>query len=108
MTNLFWVQLILSNGGFALGTVLLKKYADTGSLLWLTGAFAIFASANLIYARILAHGLGQAAALSSMGHVLLLVLVGTAMGERMTEDKIAALVLAGVAIWLFSRPAGTA
>lgn len=106
MLTPFWIQLMTSNLGFVAGTVLLKRYADSGSLLWLMAAFATFATANLIYARILVHGIGQAAALSSIGHVLLLVLIGTAMGERLTGDKIAAVVLAGVAIWLFSRPTG--
>ncbi|MEM8821051.1 MAG: hypothetical protein AAGE90_16235 [Pseudomonadota bacterium] len=106
MTTAFWITLFASTVGFVSGTVALTKYAASGSLLWLALSFTIFAIANLLYARILAHGLSQGAALSSISHLLLLVLVGTVMGERLTGDRVAAVVLAAVAIWLFSKPTG--
>ena len=95
MTAVSWLSLLASSGGFAGGSYFLKRYADLGSLVDLGCAFAIFALSNLIYAQVLAKGLGQGAAMSSMTHLIIVSVIGmTAFGERMTYHQISGLMLA--------------
>jgi drug/metabolite transporter (DMT)-like permease len=103
MTAHFVFNLIASSAGFALGGVFLKRYADAGAWHDLGVAFAIFACSNLLYAHVLAKGLGQGAVLSSMAHLLLMSAGGVLIfGERMGPMHVAGLVSALVTIWLFT------
>lgn len=102
MNNTALVSLLCSSAGFSTGTIFLKKYADSGSLLSLGAAFAIFAVSNLIYAKLLQSGLGQGATLSSMAQLVLMSVVGLVLfGERMTPFNLTGLVLALMAVWAF-------
>lgn len=104
MTTVSWLSLLASSGGFAGGSYFLKRYADLGTLFDLGWAFAIFALSNLIYAQVLAKGLGQGAAMSSMTHLIIVSLIGvTAFGERMTYHQIGGLMFALCSIWLFAQ-----
>ncbi|MGJ8628781.1 MAG: hypothetical protein ACSHXB_17605 [Sulfitobacter sp.] len=96
-------NLVVSSVGFALGSVYLKKYADHGAWLDLGGAFLVFGVSNLVYAQILARGLGQGAVLSSMAHLILMSVAGVLLfGERMGLYHVAGLVSALVTLWLFT------
>ena len=101
-----WLFLLVSSGGFASGSYYLKRYADMGALVDLTCAFVIFALSNLLYAQLLTKGLGQAAALSSMSHLVLMSVLGvTAFGERLNTYQIGGLMFALCSIWLFAKSA---
>lgn len=103
MTAVSWLSLLAFSGGFAGGSYFLKRYADLGSLADLGCAFAIFALSNLIYVNVLAKGLGQGAAMSSMTHLILMTIIGiTAFGERLTYHQIGGLMFALCSIWLFA------
>lgn len=109
MTTVSWLSLLASSGGFAGGSYFLKRYADFGTLGDLGYAFAIFALSNLIYANVLAKGLGQGAAMSSMTHLIIMSLVGLiAFGERMTFHQVGGLIFAMCSIWLFAQSAESA
>lgn len=106
MTAASWLSLLASSGGFASGGYFLKRFADLGLLADLGCAFAIFALSNLIYASVLAKGLGQGAALSSMTHLILMTVIGiTAFGERLNYHQIGGLMFALCSIWLFALSA---
>ena len=103
MTALLAFNLIVSSAGFALGGVYLKRYADAGGWSDLATAFAICAASNLVYAQILAKGLGQGAVLSGMTHLILMSAIGVLLfGERLGPHHVAGLVTALAAIWLFA------
>jgi drug/metabolite transporter (DMT)-like permease len=102
------LSLLASSAGFTAGSFFLKRYADLGSLTDLICAFAVFACTNLIYARVLAKGLGQGAVLSSMSQVILLSALGALVfGERLNAHQLAGLGLAIGSIWLFAQSGGT-
>ncbi|WP_299730631.1 hypothetical protein [uncultured Tateyamaria sp.] len=101
-----WFALATCGTGFTAGSVLLKRFADTGLGHFLILAFLIFGLSNLAYARLLAHGLGQGAVLSSMSQVVVLSVIGAAVfGERFSASQAAGLGLAILSIWLFTRAA---
>lgn len=101
MTALNWLCLFASSGGFGAGAIFLKRYADLGTLFDLTVAFAIFAVSNLLYAHILAKGLGQGAVLSSTSHIVLMSAAGILLfGERMNSIQVTGLVFAIISVWL--------
>lgn len=96
-------NLVVSNAGFALGSVYLKRYADAGGWSDLASAFLIFGISNLVYVQVLAKGLGQGAALSSMAHLILMSVAALVLfGERMGPLHVAGLVNALATIWLFA------
>ena len=104
-----WVYLTASSLGFSAGSVFLKRYADLGGALNLTVSFAIFAASNLIYAQVLARGLGQGAVLCSMVQILIMCGLGVVLfGERLGFHQLAGLVLAIGSVWLFSMTGETA
>ncbi|MGJ8530098.1 hypothetical protein [Maritalea sp.] len=104
MTNVSWLSLLASSGGFAGGSFFLKRYADLGTLSDLGYAFAIFALSNLIYAQVLARGLGQGAAMSSMTHLILMSVLGVAVfGERLNYYHVGGLMFALCSIFLFAQ-----
>lgn len=104
MTGLTVFNLVVSSAGFAVGSVFLKRYADAGAWLDLGAAFLIFGLTNLVYVQLMTKGLGQAAAMSSMAHLLLMSVAGVLMfGERLGQYQIVGLVLSLITIWLFAQ-----
>ncbi len=104
MTTVSWLSLLASSTGFAAGSYFLKRYADLGSMSDLGHAFAIFALSNLLYAQLLAKGLGQGAAMSSMTHLILMSALGVAVfGERFSYHQAGGLLFAICSIWLFAQ-----
>lgn len=100
----YWFALSAAGASFTLGSVLLKQFADTGVGYVLL--FAVFALGlgNLAYVRLLAHGLGQGAAVSSMSQVVTLSVLGAVLfGERLGAAQLVGLGLAIASIWLFSQ-----
>lgn len=96
------VNVFASSAGFFTGGLLLKRYADTGWSWDLGLALSIFCASNIIYARVLSHGLAQGAAMSSILHLALMVVAGCALfGEELSLRQLLALVLCGVVMWLF-------
>jgi drug/metabolite transporter (DMT)-like permease len=101
MTALSWLYLFASSGGFAVGGIFLKRYADLGTLPDLAVAFSVFAISNLLYAHILAKGLGQGAVLSSVSHMVLMSAAGVLLfGERMNPVQLTGLVFAVISVWM--------
>lgn len=97
------MNVALSSAGFALGGVYLKRFADAGSMINLTMAFAIFAVSNLVYANVLAQGLGAGAALISMAHLIIMSALGMLLfGEKLGIFNIAGLAMALMSIWFFA------
>ena len=97
MASSLIVNLIISSAGFAFGGVYLKRYADLGI------AFGIFALSNLVYANVLAKGLGQGAALSSMAHLLIMSALGVLVfGERLGIYNVTGLIFALLSIWFLA------
>lgn len=101
----YWLVLSAAGASFTLGSVLLKRFADTGVGLILLLAIVVLGLGNLAYIRLLAHGLGQGAVMSSMSQVIALSVLGVLLfGERLGLPQLAGLGLAIVSIWLFSQP----
>ncbi|MEM7289967.1 MAG: hypothetical protein AAF412_06310 [Pseudomonadota bacterium] len=96
------VNVLASSAGFFTGGLILKRYADHGWSWDLVLALTIFSASNIVYARVLAHGLAQGAALSSVLHLALMAIAGTLLfGEALGARQLAALALSGVVMWLF-------
>ncbi len=103
MSTTLIFNLCVSSVGFAVGAVYLKRYADHGAWLDLGGAFLVFGLSNLVYAQVLARGLGQGVVLSCMAHLIVMSVAGVLMfGERMGIYHVAGLVSALATIWLFT------
>lgn len=103
MNGLTVFNLAASSAGFALGGVYLKRYADDGGWGDLGIAFVVFAASNLLYAPLLAKGLGHGAVLSSMAHLLVMSALGVMLfGEKLGVYHLAGLVSALATIWLFA------
>ncbi|MEP4987397.1 MAG: hypothetical protein ABJV68_06860 [Paracoccaceae bacterium] len=104
MMGTLLLNVAVSSAGFALGGVYLKRYADMGGWYDLGAAFLVFGCSNLVYAQVLAKGLGSGAALSSMAHLVIMSAVGVLMfGERLGIYQISGLIMALMSIWLFSN-----
>lgn len=100
----YWFILSAAGGSFTLGSLLLKKFADTGAGTALLFAFLALGVGNLAYIRLLAHGLGQGAVISSMSQVIALSVLGALFfGERLGLHQLSGLGLAVVSIWLYSQ-----
>lgn len=103
MTGLSVFNLVVSSAGFALGSVFLKRYADAGQWFDLGSAFLILGLSNMVYIQLMAKGLAQAAAISSMAHLVLMGLASVLLfGERLGQYHIVGMMLAMVTIWVFS------
>ncbi|WP_299047396.1 hypothetical protein [uncultured Tateyamaria sp.] len=101
----YWFVLAAVGGSFTLGNVLLKQFADTGVGYVLLLAIFALGIGNLGFIRLLVHGLGQGAVMSSMIQVIALSLLGALLfGERLESQQLAGLGLAVASIWLFSQP----
>ena len=101
-TNLAF-SIAASSIGFVAGGLFLKKYADTGALSQLGIAFTIFGVSNLIYAQVLAKGLGQGSVLTGMAHLIMMSAAGVLFfGEKMGPYHVAGLVSALATIWMFT------
>jgi drug/metabolite transporter (DMT)-like permease len=104
MTGILALNLVVSSIGFATGGYFLKRFADFGTLPDLGYAFAAYALSNLIYAQVLAKGLGQGAALSSMTHLVLMSVLGVfVFGERLSYYQLGGLMFALCSIVLFTQ-----
>lgn len=100
----YWIILSATGASFTLGSVLLKQFSDTGAGLALLCAVLVLGIGNLAYVRLLAHGLGEAAVMSSMSQIIALSILGALLfGERLGLPQMAGLGLAILSIWLFSR-----
>ncbi len=103
-----WISLVASSLGFTAGSVFLKRFADQGAMSDLTVSFIVFAISNLIYAQVLARGLGQGVVLSSMTQIVVMSGLGALLfGERLTPQQICGLILAVLSIWLICSAGGT-
>ncbi|MCY4333357.1 MAG: EamA family transporter [Litoreibacter sp.] len=99
-----WIILSAAGAGFTVGSVLLKQFSDTGAVLALLFAILSLGVGNLAYVRLLAHGLGQGAVMSSMSQIIALSILGALLfGERLGLPQVAGLGLAILSIWLFSQ-----
>lgn len=100
----YWFILSAAGTSFTLGSVLLKQFSDTGAGLALFFAVLVLGLGNLAYVRLLAHGLGQGAVMSSMSQIIALSVLGALLfGERLGLPQVAGLALAILSIWLFSQ-----
>lgn len=100
----YWVVLSATGVSFTLGSVLLKQFADTGIGYVLLLAICAFGLGNLSYIRLLSHGLGAGAVMSSMSQVIALSILGAVLfGERLGLPQLAGLGFAITSIWLFSQ-----
>ncbi|MEL6361569.1 MAG: hypothetical protein AAFR21_10820 [Pseudomonadota bacterium] len=100
----YWILLSAAGASFTLGSVLLKQFSDTGTGLALLFAVLVLGLGNLVYVRLLAHGLGQGAVMSSMSQIIALSVLGALLfGERLGLPQLAGLILAVLSIWLFSQ-----
>ncbi|MCP4409306.1 MAG: hypothetical protein GY807_16445 [Gammaproteobacteria bacterium] len=107
MFSTIWISLLASSLGFTAGSVFLKRFADQGAIGDLTVSFLVFAISNLIYAQVLARGLGQSVVLSSMTQIIVMSGLGALLfGERLTPQQIGGLVLAVLSIWLICGATG--
>lgn len=103
MSAILIFNTVVSSAGFALGAIFLKRFADAGTWSDLGAAFLIFGVSNLVYAQVLAKGLGHGAALSSMAHLILMSIAGIVFfGERLGVLHFAGLASALATIWLFT------
>ena len=97
-------MLSAAGASFTLGSVLLKQFADTGVGYVLLLAIFMLGLGNLAYVRLLAHGLGHGAAMSSMSQIIALSVLGAVLfGEPLGLPQIAGLGLAIASIWFFSQ-----
>ena len=100
-----WACLAGSSLGFAAGSVFLKRFADLGGIGDLGISFLIFAASNLLYAQVLARGLGQGAVLSSMAQIIVLSALGAVLfKEHLGHPQLAGMVMAAGGVWLYSVP----
>ena len=100
----YWLILCAAGACFTAGSVLLKQFADTGVSCVLLLAILALGVGNLAYMRLLVHGLGQGAAMSSMSQIIALSILGAVLfGERLGVPQLAGLGLAIASIWLFSQ-----
>lgn len=97
------ILLLASSLGFCIGGFFLKRYADTGGLAALAISFTVYLSANLVFARVIAGGLGAGMASASMIQLCVMVILGAVFfGEKLTITQAAGLVCALLAIGLFA------
>ena len=88
---------------FALGGVYAKRFADLGQFHNLVFSFTAYFAGNLLFLEILKRGLGFGMVLSSMGQLILMVLIGVLLfGERFGPMQGVGLTLAILAIAAFS------
>ncbi len=100
----YWFILSVAGISFTLGSVLLKHFADTGIGYVLLLAILVLALGNLAYVRLLVHGLGQGAVMSSMSQVIALSFLGAVLfGERLGLPQLAGMGFALASIWMFSQ-----
>ena len=94
-----------STVGFTIGSLALKRFADTGAWSMLSVSFAIFALSNLLFAQVLRSGLGQGVVASSMSQILLMAVLGVWLfGERLSLYQLAGVVMAATSLFLIMGP----
>ena len=100
----YWLILSSAGASFTLGSVLLKRFSDTGAGTALLFAILALGIGNMAYVRLLAHGLGHGAVMSGMSQIIALSVLGALLfGERLGLPQLAGLGLAVLSIWLFSQ-----
>ena len=98
---LWWANLVGSTIGFTLGSVLLKRFADTNAVPFLLLSLAVLAVSNLFFVQVLRNGLGQGIIASSMAQIILMAALGVLLfGERMTFSQMLGVALAAASIYL--------
>ena len=103
--SIWLFSLLGSSAGFTLGSVLLKRFADTGAWSNLSMSFMIFAASNLLFVRVLKGGLGSGVVASSMVQIILMAALGALIfGERLGSPQIIGVVLAAISVCLMIRP----
>ncbi|MEM0949900.1 MAG: hypothetical protein AAGK37_21070 [Pseudomonadota bacterium] len=103
--TMWWLNLAGSSVGFTLGSLLLKRFADTGGWTVLSFSFAIFAVSNLLFAQVLRGGLGQGIVASSMLQIILMATLGVLIfDEKLSILQIAGVALAVTSIFLILGP----
>ena len=99
----FWLHWAASISGFVVGGVFLKRYADFCQSYDLAISLVAYLLANLAFVQILKSGLGLGMALSSMGQLCIMVLIGAfVFGERVGPMQGVGVMLAVLAIAAFS------
>ena len=103
--TLWWLNLAGSSVGFTIGSLLLKRFADTGALLMLSLSFAVFAVSNLLFAQVLRGGLGQGVVASSMLQIVLMAILGVLVfGEKLSVLQVTGVALAAMSLYLILGP----
>ncbi len=101
----WFLNLAGSSVGFTLGSLLLKKFADTGALMALVWAFAILGGSNLLFVQVIRSGLGQGIVASSMTQIVLMAFLGVVVfGEKLSMPQMVGVVLAAASIALILSP----
>ena len=104
----WWLNLAASSIGFALGSLLLKKFADTGTTMALAMSFAVLVVSNLVFVQVIRSGLGQGIVASSMMQVIMIAALGVLLfGERLSALQVAGVALAAASIFLMLGPGVT-
>lgn len=102
------IMTLLSSMGFVAGGLLLKRFSESGASGDLIASLSVYFISNVIFARVLVHGLGQGMVISSMVQMVLMVGAGALLyGERFGERQMLGLALALAVIWLFSKSSGS-
>lgn len=103
------VILAISSVGFAMGSYFLKRFAEGGVSLDLVLTVLAYVVGNAAYMRLLMQGAVQTGVITAMAHIILMSLMGVlAFDERLGGRQVAGIMLALVAVWLFSgSPART-
>ncbi len=101
----WWFCLLGSSAGFTAGSLLLKRFADTGAWACLSLSFAVFAVSNLLFAQVLKSGLGPGVVASSMLQIILMAALGVLIfGERLNPWQMSGVAMAAASILLMLQP----
>lgn len=101
MRSIWWLNLAGSSVGFTLGSLFLKKFADTGEWAALMLSFFILAGSNLFFVQVIRSGLGQGIVASSMFQAILIAALGVLVfGERLSATQMSGVALAAFSIFL--------
>ena len=88
----WWAHLAGSTVGFAVGSALLKRFADTSALPSLLLSFAVLGISNMLFVQVIRSGLGQGIIASSMSQILLI----SAFGVLVFDERLSAIQMAGI------------
>ncbi len=98
---IWWMNLAGSTAGFMLGSVLLKRFADTSHAPSLLLSFSVLAASNILFVQVIRSGLGQAVIASSMTQIIVMAALGVLIfGERMSVFQVFGVALAATSIFM--------